>query len=455
MKTHILNSNLEYTTYDKKNQKSDKISMMGDWQLSQLALEDAFKKDIEIILLASKEENPSSLLINPSTGEPFIKKENTIIVPKLENWKPNWADERSMEAFMKLIPSWTPWTFEFENIPAENAELMEQNWYEVFPNSTVLRTIQDRSTEKAKINSLWGNTVPYTEVNNTNEIEKFIREYWPIENWFILKSRRDWYDWHWQTTIRNREDIQRAFDSLKEAKNNGWIIIEKMIDLDFEASVILSRDRHWNIRALAPSYNIHDWWILRTSITPAPINPEIEKKLIERATKLLENWPDYVWILTIEFFVWKGGEIFENELAPRTHNSGHATLDTWWTSQNELWLNTVSWRTTELVEWTRAVVMKNILMEDLLTYYRVYNNRKVLHPNYMKFYDYLKVKDETNDSTLPMFSTPHMFNDNPWVKPRKFWHVNIYNNEISRMIEAVREGRKDIWEFISNMNFYN
>lgn len=267
-----------------------------------------------------------------------------------------------------------------------------------------------------------------------------------------LKTRKNWYDWHWQAKITCKQDVSKAYDKLR---NSWWLIIEKMIDLDSEASVIVARDRHGNVKSLNPIFNIHEWWILRQSIIPAPINPIIEKELISQATKLMSRWKDYVWILTVEFFVDKNWKVYINELAPRTHNSWHATLDYGWASQNDLWMDAVSWRTLQVLEWIRAVVMSNILSQwDLAFQILLYNSIdfqlwhwflnnwiweriwvNLTWVDYTNLYDYLKVWDEVNSK------------DNLW-KIRKLWHTNmVLTDEMKHLIDEIRSWRKSREEF--------
>lgn len=385
---------------------ANKVAILSAWQLAQLALSSSIKRWIEVILLADKMWSPAWKLINPSTWLPFVKTGNNIIVPKLPNWSPDWTDKKTLDSLAKnLWDTDVPITTEWENIPAETAEYLENLWFSVYPNSQILRTIQDRFTEKEAIKNRWLETVPFWVVDYQEDIERFISEHWWFESSYVLKTRKWWYDWHGQERIKSKDDIEKAFWKLKWV--NWWLIIEKMVDLDLEISVIVARDRHWNIWNLEPILNTHEWWILRTSVTSAPVSKDLKKKLTESARKLISNWWDYVWILTVEFFIDKDWKIYVNELAPRTHNSWHATLDNGWTSQNDLWMDAISWRTVNVVNWTRTVVMQNLLTPWALALYRILASEKP----WMTFYDYLKLGDS---------------DDGLWTSVRKVGHVNVW-----------------------------
>ncbi len=118
-----------------------------------------------------------------------------------------------------------------------------------------------------------------------------------------------------------------------------------MIDLDYEVSVILGIDRTGKIEALGPVYNIHENGILRYSIDPAPIADTEKERILNEACTIAANISKdcggYNGLLTIEFFIGKGGKIYVNEFAPRPHNSGHASLDSREENQNHLWMRSV------------------------------------------------------------------------------------------------------------------
>ncbi|MEJ1974132.1 MAG: ATP-grasp domain-containing protein [Lacunisphaera sp.] len=68
-----------------------------------------------------------------------------------------------------------------------------------------------------------------------------------------------------------------------------------------------------------------------------------------------------VGVLGVEYFVTKAGEVLINELAPRTHNSGHYTLDACGTSQFEQQARAICGAALGPVVLTSPVVMVNLL----------------------------------------------------------------------------------------------
>ncbi|MCD5380313.1 ATP-grasp domain-containing protein [Candidatus Gracilibacteria bacterium] len=439
--------------YDYKAVKN-KVGVMSAGQLALLALQDAYRKKIDIVLLADKTDSPASLLINPITNQPYVKKENIVVLPQINDGKggakADWMDLESLKKFVDKVGIENPITLEWENVPYEAVEYMEETLgATVFPNSQILKTIQDRSSEKEQIQELGGKTVEYAEVDSIEEINNFIEDKGPIEDGYILKSRKNGYDGKGQTVIREAKAIQIAFDALKDARDNGGIIIEKMCDLDFEASVIVSREADRSIKSLEPIFNIHENGMLKTSIAPTDEHAEalfgegMKQKLMDEAEKLITNWTDYNGILTVEFFVDKAGKILVNEVAPRTHNSGHATIDTGGTSQNELWLNSVSGRITKLVKNTKSVVMKNLLIPEILAFYKDRLEKGQLLEGYEVLADYFKVLS-LEGINVPSWDDAS-FDVPDGVDPRKVGHMNFARtNKVNELLMEVIGGTKTL-----------
>ena len=96
----------------------------------------------------------------------------------------------------------------------------------------------------------------------------------------------------------------------------------------------MGRNQYGDSHSFPVSENIHRDGILYQSICPANVDSNIIAAA-QAAAKRLADKLDYVGILAVEFFVTKQGELLVNEMAPRTHNSGHFTLDACLTSQFE------------------------------------------------------------------------------------------------------------------------
>jgi len=128
--------------------------------------------------------------------------------------------------------------------------------------------------------------------------------------------------------------------------------------------VILGRNEDGESHCFPVSENIHKDGILYQSVCP----PNVEEDIItaaQAAAKRIADKLKYVGVIAVEFFVTKQGELLVNEMAPRTHNSGHFTLDACITSQFEQQVRMVCGLPFGDSKLLSPVVMTNIQNEQL------------------------------------------------------------------------------------------
>jgi 5-(carboxyamino)imidazole ribonucleotide synthase len=214
-------------------------------------------------------------------------------------------------------------TYEFENIPYET--LNELNKLKpVSPKPSVNRLIQHRLAEKDFINKLNIRTTRYVHVESKKDLL-------PLDDFFpgILKTTTMGYDGKGQYPINNIE----AIDSLNINFENEYIL-EKLVKLKKEISVIITRFNNNKYEIYEPIENTHEDQILRHSKIPA----EISEKLFEQSKEwaiLIAEELKYIGTLCVEFFIDRNDNLYVNEIAPRVHNSGHLTINAYNVSQFE------------------------------------------------------------------------------------------------------------------------
>jgi 5-(carboxyamino)imidazole ribonucleotide synthase len=111
-------------------------------------------------------------------------------------------------------------------------------------------------------------------------------------------------------------------------------IYEAFVDFSKEISVIGARTGPGEFKAFPVFENTHHRHILDVTFSPAAIPEGLAREAMQLAQGILEKL-DVVGLLTVEMFVTRDGRLLVNELAPRTHNSGHLTIDANVTSQFE------------------------------------------------------------------------------------------------------------------------
>jgi 5-(carboxyamino)imidazole ribonucleotide synthase len=130
-------------------------------------------------------------------------------------------------------------------------------------------------------------------------------------------------------------DLATAWESLAgAAAGRRECVFECWIDFECEVSVVAARGLDGQVAAFAPSRNAHARHILDVSSVPAGLPEPVLVAATDTATRILTAL-DVVGVACVEFFVTKQGEVLVNEIAPRTHNSGHLTIEACETSQFE------------------------------------------------------------------------------------------------------------------------
>jgi 5-(carboxyamino)imidazole ribonucleotide synthase len=137
-------------------------------------------------------------------------------------------------------------------------------------------------------------------------------------------------------------------------------VLERLLDLKTEVSVIVARTGPGEVTTFPVAENQHEAGILDVSIVPARINPDVSQRARDMALRLADAM-DYIGVLAVEFFVLQNDELVINEIAPRPHNSGHYTLDATLTSQFEQQVRTLCGLPPGDTRLLSPVVMVNLL----------------------------------------------------------------------------------------------
>ncbi len=227
-------------------------------------------------------------------------------------------------ALLKLANTCEVISTEFENVPADSLSFLAQT-KPVRPSAYSVAIAQHRVSEKNFLKHAGLPVAPYAVINEIDDLPGDDSDIYPA----ILKVARFGYDGKGQARVKNQHEAQLAFTQFDREE----CVLEKMLKLDYEVSVVLARDVYGNVATFPTSENSHLNGILDVSIVPArgsdAISHQAQKLAIMVAEKLA-----YTGVLGVEFFVCNG-ELLVNEMAPRPHNSGHYTIDACMTNQFE------------------------------------------------------------------------------------------------------------------------
>lgn len=237
------------------------------------------------------------------------------------------ADYLDAVALAELARLCAAVTTEFENVPAQALDTLAQT-RPVAPAGSSVLVCQDRAREKAHFVTSGVPCAPHALVETPEQLAAITDDLLPG----ILKTARLGYDGKGQVRIKTRAELAQAWDELQRVP----CLLEKMLPLAFEVSVIVARGRDGQIVHFPVQHNLHRDGILAVTTVPAPgVSESLSTQVINAAQTLAASL-NYVGVLCVEFFILQDGSLVANEMAPRPHNSGHHTIDACDASQFEL-----------------------------------------------------------------------------------------------------------------------
>lgn len=218
-------------------------------------------------------------------------------------------------------------TIEIEHVNVDALEKLEGDGIKVFPQPKALRIIQNKAVQKQFYRD---NNIPTSDFftfSGKGEMLELIDEYgW--EPPFVWKAATGGYDGFGVNIVRDKNQIAELPDQPG--------LIEAFVPFQKELAVIVARNENGEVQA----YPVVEMEFHPTAnqveyvLCPATIDDSLAAKAKEMAIQTIEAY-GLVGLLAVEMFLAEDGEIYINEVAPRTHNSGHLTIESNFTSQFE------------------------------------------------------------------------------------------------------------------------
>ena len=224
-------------------------------------------------------------------------------------------------------------TTEFENVPAAALDQLAAT-RPVAPAGSAVAVCQDRAREKAHFVGCGVDCAPHALIETPEQLAAITDDLLPG----ILKTARLGYDGKGQVRVKTRAELEAAWADLKHVP----CVLEKMLPLAYEVSVIVARGRDGQVVHFPLQQNLHRDGILAVTQVPAPnVTAAVSQQAYQFAHQIATSL-NYVGVLCIEFFVLQDGTLVVNEMAPRPHNSGHYTMNACDQSQFELQVRTLA-----------------------------------------------------------------------------------------------------------------
>jgi 5-(carboxyamino)imidazole ribonucleotide synthase len=226
-------------------------------------------------------------------------------------------------------------TTEFENVPASALQTLAAT-LPVAPGAAAVAIAQDRIQEKSHFTASAGvagvTCAPHAVIKTNVQLRDVSADLLPG----ILKTARMGYDGKGQVRVRNAAELTKAWTELECVP----CVLEKLLPLKAECSVIVARGWNGETVSFAPQRNVHvDGILAVTEAFDGALPPALAERA-QAAAQAIAQHIKYVGVLCVEFFVIDDGSehgaLVVNEMAPRPHNSGHYTIDACDVSQFDL-----------------------------------------------------------------------------------------------------------------------
>ena len=262
------------------------------------------------------------------------------------------GDYDDLDALRRFADGVDAVTFEFENVPSASVAAIAERAL-VRPAGSVLHTTQHRGREKGFLSRAGLPVAPFALVDGLDDLSAALAR---LGLPAILKTASFGYDGKGQARIDRAEDAPAAWDRLGRQP----AVLEAFVDFERELSVVAARGVDGRIAHYGVIENAHARHFLDVSVAPARVPPQVVRDALAIAHATIEAL-DVVGVLCVELFLTRDGRVLVNELAPRTHNSGHLTIDACATSQFEQQLRAVCGLPLGATDLVRPAAMANLL----------------------------------------------------------------------------------------------
>lgn len=311
-----------------------KIGILGGGQLGKMLIQAASAWDIDIYVLDPTDDCPASKLATK-----FVKGD--------------FKDYESVYNFGKLVDLIT---IEIEHVNTDALLRLKEEGTTIYPDPQTLKIIQDKGKQKNffKDNNL--KSANYKIYQDHEAILTDIEE-GKLNLPFVQKVCRFGYDGRGVQLVNRKKDLDNLL--------KGQSIVEDLVDIGKELSVIVCRNKFGEIKTYDPfemEFN-KNANIVEYLISPARIEKNSRQIAIDLAENTIKAF-ELVGILAVEMFLDKDHNILINEVAPRPHNSGHHTIETALTSQYEQHIRAIMGLPLGSTDLMINSVMVNILGED-------------------------------------------------------------------------------------------
>lgn len=288
--------------------KGKRIGVIGGGQLAWMMAQAARKLNLELIVQTPRQADPA---VSRATG---------VVL----------ADIKDVAATAELAKRCDIITFENEFIDLDALKTLEQRGVCFSPNLATLSPLLDKYEQRSYLRQIGIDVPRFAAIETAADIDSFGD--FPL----VLKARRHGYDGQGTFIVRDRPSLEKILES-----NSAPIMLEEFVPFTKELAVIAARSASGEIVTYPVVETYQQEQVCHWVIAPADISETVAEKCQAIASKILERL-QVVGLFGIELFLTPEEKVLVNEIAPRTHNSGHYTLDACHTSQFAMQLQAIA-----------------------------------------------------------------------------------------------------------------
>ncbi|NET02551.1 MAG: 5-(carboxyamino)imidazole ribonucleotide synthase [Sphaerospermopsis sp. SIO1G1] len=370
-----------------------RIGIIGGGQLAWMMADGAKKLGLELIVQTPKKDDPA------------VSIAEDVVLAAVNN----------VEATEILATRCDVITFENEFVDLDGLSLLEKQGICFRPKLAALSPLLDKYHQRCYLQDL-GLPVPqFFAVESLTNIES------QIKNWqfpIVLKARRLGYDGQGTFIINDLTTLSTI------VSQSNTHLIEEFVPFTKELAIIATRSVNGEIVTYPVVETQQQQQVCRRVIAPADITPNQAAEIFAIAHKIL-NSLEVIGTFGIELFITADGKILINEIAPRTHNSGHFSIDACVTSQFEQHLRAVA----GLPLADTSLTVPSAVMVNLLGYE---NSQS----------DYQTKRQQL--SAIP-HTYVHWYGKTESRPGRKLGHVTILLEQPHSDLESVIQAIESIW----------
>lgn len=310
-----------------------KLGVLGGGQLGRMLIQEAINYNLHVNVLDADENAPCRAIANEFTQGSITDYQTVLDFGRKCN----------------LV------TIEIENVNTDALEQLVKDGIEVYPQPHIIKLIKNKVSQKLFYQE---NNIPTAKFEVVNNRQEIIDSAMPLP--LVNKLATSGYDGRGVQMLKSDEDLEKSFDAAG--------LLEEFIDFEKEISVIVARSKQGEVKVFPtvelefhPHANLVEFLH-----APAVLNEEIDQLAKNIATDIIIKL-EMVGLLAVEMFVTKEGEVLVNEIAPRTHNSGHQTIESSTTSQFDQHLRAILGLPLGDTSLVIPAIMVNLLGEDGFT----------------------------------------------------------------------------------------